>query len=868
MPIHPLPYISRILILSLFGITSLLFGQRPLAQSENSGAILGEATMSGDADVLTPSENPLPRRPKNVTLPEGMPDIWLNQRTYFKLFTPFITDNVAVSPDGKYIAYTRRISTTMHVCIVETALPEKIVNTFVIGNAATATPHLTRTTGTVSPQVYWMQWVDTAHLVLETNANSVIQSRNYTGSIIAIDINNPKKIIQVTAKDFTALEPAGRNNARRISSTSPRWFSQDSFDSFDNDYERAFNTPIGSRNGEGLGFNNNMNAPNYFVPPPRIIYLQPKVLSPVPGNPELLYISTNHDTMYYVFTFNIITGKVKMIAEKPALAEHNVMINRQGRPGIYVSNTTKSAFPFNYVYEKHAWLFGREKLNRMTDGILPRPDFTVSPNNFFASRSIPLGFGEDPSILYYASNVGRNTYGIYSMNLKNGQPDGLVVENPSIDLVVPSMDGFVQNNPLIFDPHTHALVGIRIDGKRPTTRWLNTRLQEAQDILESNMRGYAVDILDWDEAANHILLIASNVIDSGTYFYFNREINKILGFASRGFFTSPERMPVPFDFEFAHPDAPNSPLTGTLTIPKKARIIPLPVVVYCPPDPWLRPMDRYTSRRDINGRYASVRNINIESRFDEFSGAYSNYQSEIRALADMGFAVLQINARGTWGNGTHARLAAIEQGFDIVQTQDILAALDHLQSTFKIDLKRVAIYGKARGGYLALRAAQLHPDRFKCVVALSPIIDIFGWIATTRWTSGSPAPTLTRAYYSTAGKAKSSPLKKSPELIKSPTLVLSYPGYPGSQRTQEYLDSRLLISNLKRRGVPAELFPLSTNYAARLPQGYTSAFSKIEIFLNEYIYRYDIEMGNMQRIETEPPRIRKLDIQQHTTKAN
>ena len=51
---------------------------------------------------------------------------------------------------------------------------------------------------------------------------------------------------------------------------------------------------------------------------------------------------------------------------------------------------------------------------------LPAPDtdaFDISTQGFFAQRSFPLGFDEDPNLLYIASNTGRlvNTVGPASM---------------------------------------------------------------------------------------------------------------------------------------------------------------------------------------------------------------------------------------------------------------------------------------------------------------------------------------------------------------------------------------------------------------------------------------------------------------------
>ncbi|WP_434424858.1 DPP IV N-terminal domain-containing protein [Nannocystis pusilla] len=89
-------------------------------------------------------------------------------------------------------------------------------------------------------------------------------------------------------------------------------------------------------------------------------------------------------------------------------------------------------------------------------------------------------------------------------------------------------------------------------------------------------------------------------------------------------------------------------------------------------------------------------------------------------LAQMGFVVMVLDARGTPGRGkafqdaTYGRLGQLE-------ILDHLAALDQAAATRPyMDLDRLGVYGHSWGGYFALRAMLTAPDRFVAGYAGAP----------------------------------------------------------------------------------------------------------------------------------------------------
>ncbi|TIE17388.1 peptidase [Stenotrophomonas maltophilia] len=87
------------------------------------------------------------------------------------------------------------------------------------------------------------------------------------------------------------------------------------------------------------------------------------------------------------------------------------------------------------------------------------------------------------------------------------------------------------------------------------------------------------------------------------------------------------------------------------------------------------------------------------------------------SLAELGFVVVSIDARGTGGRDKAFHDSSFVQAAD-VQLDDHVAALRQLGARYRgIDLQRVGIYGHSFGGYSAARALLRYPAFYKVGVA-------------------------------------------------------------------------------------------------------------------------------------------------------
>jgi dienelactone hydrolase len=486
------------------------------------------------------------------------------------------------------------------------------------------------------------------------------------------------------------------------------------------------------------------------------------------------------------------------------------LLDRQGRIRLTLPNSLTTSFPFRYAY------LGPKGANRPQplDGAAGIAGFSVSPDNYFGERAIPLGFDENPNLLYFAANTGRDTYGIYSLDLAAKKRGGLAMENPGFDLIGPPAAGFPGQDSLVFDRFSHQLIGVRYETALRTTAWTRPEWRGLQAEFEKMFPRRSVEITDWDEAGQRFIVTTEGPADPGAYYIFDRGKSKLLEFVRRAPWIDANHTHLTLPFSYATQDG--SRVSGLVTVPQQPRLKPIPMVVLCPDQPWQR-----------------VR---------------PDFQAEVQALADMGFVVVQLNGRGAWGLGLKQR-QSLAAGYDLVQVEDIATTVANLEKIFNVNPRRVALVGRGHGGFIALRALQVYPDSFRCAIALAAPVNLADWLAEQKWTDEDVLPQLTRNWLGDAARLKAAPLTSHPEAITKPVLMLSYPGPEGEIRRGIYVAARGFAGRARDHGATVEFDNLSTDYMRGLPAARAEVFDRIEAFLNVHVYDYKVKLRDLKVIK-------------------
>jgi len=215
---------------------------------------------------------------------------------------------------------------------------------------------------------------------------------------------------------------------------------------------------------------------------------------------------------------------------------------------------------------------------------------------------------------------------------------------------------------------------------------------------------------------------------------------------------------------------------GYLTLPPGVPQRPLPMVLLVHGGPWARDLWTY------QGTNRSVQQF----------------------LANRGYAVLQVNYRGSSGYGRAFLKAAVGE-FAGKMHDDLIDGVRWAVAQGVADPRRVGIYGASYGGYAALLGATLTPDVFACSVDVVGVADLASqlaeapayWSLSLPWWKryvGDPADPAQRA----AMDAKS-PLHMAMN-AKNPILVMHGVNDPRVKFSQ----SQRMVAALQKYGKPVE----------------------------------------------------------------
>ena len=93
------------------------------------------------------------------------------------------------------------------------------------------------------------------------------------------------------------------------------------------------------------------------------------------------------------------------------------------------------------------------------------------------------------------------------------------------------------------------------------------------------------------------------------------------------------------------------------------------------------------------------------------------YDKQSQFLASRGYAVLQVNFRGSGGFGADFEAAGFREWGRKIQ-YDVIDATRYVMKNFPIDPDRIAIMGASFGGYSALQASIIEPDLYKAAIGV------------------------------------------------------------------------------------------------------------------------------------------------------
>ncbi len=278
------------------------------------------------------------------------------------------------------------------------------------------------------------------------------------------------------------------------------------------------------------------------------------------------------------------------------------------------------------------------------------------------------GFTPDNKGIWVGTSLGFNAARLLEIDVATGKQK-VVIEDPQFDI-----------NATINNPKTNALEAVNLIKQRIEYAFLDPKLKEDFAVLAKVRDG---DIQGISRSLDDSKWIVTYVSDNApVYWYvYDRPARKAGVLFSNRPKLEKYQLSSMKPIEFQARDGMT--LYGYVTTPAGLEPKALPMVVLVHGGPW---------GRDVWG-----------------------YSSYAQWLANRGYAVLQVNFRGSTGYGKKYVNAGDRQWAGAMHT-DLLDGKDWAVKQGIADPKKVCIMGGSYGGYATLAAVAFSPDAFACGV--------------------------------------------------------------------------------------------------------------------------------------------------------
>jgi len=303
-----------------------------------------------------------------------------------------------------------------------------------------------------------------------------------------------------------------------------------------------------------------------------------------------------------------------------------------------------------------------------------------SLEDFEGTDIYPFSFTENDQSVYLMANVGNGTRALYLFNLESKSIDKLF-HDETIDI-----------SKLVFDFSQRRTIYVATEKALPVYHYLEPK--NLKSVLHKKLmkafKGQDVVITSATKSGSKMILFVSADNNPGDFYLFDAKSFKVDFLMGRNSWIDPEQLAKTESISFKTRD--NQTIYGYLTRPKSSTDIPLPLIVY------------------PHGGPHGVR--------DEWS-----YQWPVQLLASRGYAVLQVNFRGSGGFGKAFQKVGYGKWGTLMQ-DDLTDATLALIARDIADPERICIYGASYGGYAALMGTVREPSLYKCAIGSVGVYDL------------------------------------------------------------------------------------------------------------------------------------------------
>lgn len=284
----------------------------------------------------------------------------------------------------------------------------------------------------------------------------------------------------------------------------------------------------------------------------------------------------------------------------------------------------------------------------------------------------PLGFAADNRRVIYAVSDAGEPSRVVLVEPETGE-ETLLARNANVD-----------PGSYLASSDRRSLLAIGFPDGVPAYEFVDAGHEESKVYagLINAFPNHAVSFRGISRDGRYILFNAYSDVDPGAFYLFDRQTGAAKFLLSGRSWIKPEQMSPMRPIQVTARDG--TVLHGYITVPRFSEGKNLPLI--------LNPHGGPHGVRDFWG-----------------------FNPEVQFLANRGYAVLQINFRGSGGYGNAYERAGYRQ-WGTLMIDDMTDAVQWAVDQGIADPDRVCTYGASYGGYAALQSVVREPDRYRCTI--------------------------------------------------------------------------------------------------------------------------------------------------------
>jgi len=305
--------------------------------------------------------------------------------------------------------------------------------------------------------------------------------------------------------------------------------------------------------------------------------------------------------------------------------------------------------------------------------------------NNFKTTLWPVAFSEiEPNIIYAISNVNRDKNALVEIDCITGKEKKVLFADDTLNVVEAQ-----------YSKRRGKMDFVVYETWKKEKYYLNDEAKGLFGNLEKLIPDAESRIIHHDKNEQHFIVRTFTDRSPGAYYLYYAENNYLKKLSDLNPSIREEEMCEMKPISYITKDG--FKINGYLTLPLGLASKNLPVVVIPHNGP---------GQRNVWG-----------------------FNADVQFLANRGYAVLQVNYRGSEGYGKAFYAAGFKEWGKKIQ-QDVGEGVQWLIDQKIADPQRVAIYGYGFGGLIAINSAVTNPKMYKCAGSSTGVLNLFSYLKT------------------------------------------------------------------------------------------------------------------------------------------